>query len=88
MPISTRIDELAPGIRTPDPSRGPGDPVKPPPLPPGGRLPEDVPPLRDDEESDPHEDPGMREPGRRGPPDHLPGGPSNPNPHHATSATP
>lgn len=70
----------APGIQTPDPSRGP--PGKPPPLPPGGIIPDETPPPGD--LPDPNTDEGeIRDPGRRMPPDHLPGGPSNPNPHHA-----
>lgn len=69
-----------PGIRTPDPGRGPGAPP-PPRLPPGGRLPGDVPPLPETDDIDPERDPPVRDPARRDP-DHLPGGPSNPNPHH------
>ncbi|WP_043539884.1 hypothetical protein [Salinarimonas rosea] len=76
--------ELAPGNRTPDPGSVPLDPPKrPPPLPPGGRLPGEVPPLPEEDEPEPDGDPTVRDPGRRMPPDHLPGGPTNPNPHHA-----
>jgi len=91
LPIDIHPLAAMPGIRTPDPSRVPVDPGKPPPLPPGGRLPNDVPPAPEEDESDPdpdHGDPAIRDPGRRMPPDHLPGGPSNPNPHHARSRSP
>jgi hypothetical protein len=87
LPIEIPPLSAMPGIRTPDPSRVPVDPGKPPPpLPPGGRLPGETPPAREEDEVDPDEgDPTVRDPGRRMPPDHLPGGPSNPNPRHARS---
>ncbi|MGP9819996.1 hypothetical protein ACTZWW_08265 [Salinarimonas sp. NSM] len=80
--------ELAPGGRTAGTGHVPLDPTEPPaPLPPGGRLPSEVPPLPEKEEpgadGDLDGDPTIRDPGRRMPPDHLPGGPTNPNPHHA-----
>jgi hypothetical protein len=87
LPIDCLPLAAMPGIRTPDPSRVPVDPGRPPPpLPPGGRLPGEVPPASEEDEDDPDlDDPTVRDPGRRMPPDHLPGGPSNPNPHHAAS---
>ncbi|MGJ3262606.1 MAG: hypothetical protein ACFE0R_05150 [Salinarimonas sp.] len=78
-----RLDELMPGIRRPDRGRVPVDPGKPPPLPPGGHLPGEVPPLPEEDDGEPDGDPSVRDPGRRMPPDHLPGGPTNPNPRHA-----
>ncbi|WP_372424900.1 hypothetical protein [Salinarimonas chemoclinalis] len=77
--------QLAPGDRTPGPGGVPTDRRTPPPsLPPGGRLPGEVPPLPEqDGPADDDGDPTVRDPGRRMPPDHLPGGPTNPNPHHA-----
>lgn len=79
IPHGLAVDLAPPGIQIPDPTRGPG---KPPPLPPGGIIPDETPPPSDEPQPDP-DDAEIRDPGRRMPPDHLPGGPSNPNPHHA-----